>query len=82
VQVALETHQVPLLTVSGGVAINGFLRERFAVEGKRAGVKVKFPQRKHCLDNAEMMAFLLKLTVDAWIEAEPFDAKSNWLPGS
>ncbi|MDQ3024375.1 MAG: tRNA (adenosine(37)-N6)-threonylcarbamoyltransferase complex transferase subunit TsaD [bacterium] len=82
VQAALERHPVGLVTVSGGVAINGFLRERFAAEGRRAGVDLRFPARQHCLDNAEMMAFLLKLSVEAGIEPQSFDAKSNWLPGS
>jgi N6-L-threonylcarbamoyladenine synthase len=80
VEAALGMYGVGLLTVSGGVAINGFLRERFAAEGSRLGVDVRFPARKHCLDNAEMMAFLLKLTVEQGIAPEAFDAKSNWLP--
>jgi N6-L-threonylcarbamoyladenine synthase len=82
VEAALQLHPVEMITVSGGVAINGFLRERFAVEGRRKGVEVRFPARMHCLDNAEMMAFLLKLRVEAGIEPQPFDARSNWLPGS
>jgi N6-L-threonylcarbamoyladenine synthase len=81
VERAIELCGVELLTVSGGVAINGFLRERFAQLGGSRGIEVRFPARKHCLDNAEMMAFLLKLTVEAGLPPRPFDAASNWLPG-
>ena len=46
------------------------------------GVQVRFPAKQHCLDNAEMIAFLLKLSVEAGLKAERFDARSNWLPGT
>jgi N6-L-threonylcarbamoyladenine synthase len=79
---ALAEHPVDLVTVSGGVAINGFIRCRLQRELDAAGLQAAFPQRRHCLDNAEMMAWLLKLTVDEGLPPEPFDARSNWLPGS
>ena len=79
---ALEQTGHGLVTVSGGVAINGFLRARFAVEARDAGARVLFPLPRHCLDNAVMMAWLLKLYVDAGIGSEPFDMKSNWTPGT
>lgn len=81
VKAALALHNVSLLTVSGGVAINGFIRGKFRSEAQRRGIEVRFPAPRHCLDNAEMMAWLLKLTLDAGLEPQPFDADSNWNPG-
>lgn len=81
VEAALELNKVNLLTVSGGVAINGFIRGKFQHEARRVGIAVCFPDKRHCLDNAEMMAWLLKLSVDAGLAPEDFDADSNWNPG-
>ena len=78
---AVEEHGVELVTVSGGVAINGFIRDRFQVEANRMGIGMKFPGPAQCLDNADMMAWLLNLTVAAGIPPAPFDADSNWNPG-
>jgi N6-L-threonylcarbamoyladenine synthase len=78
---ALVRYPVELVTVSGGVAINNFIRGKFEHEARRAGIAVRFPSKRHCLDNAEMMAWLLKLMVDAGYEPEAFDAESNWNPG-
>ena len=44
--------------VSGGVACNRRLRERFAQEGQRAGVRSIFPSPAYCTDNAVMIAGL------------------------
>jgi len=78
---AVEEHNIDLVTVSGGVAINGFIRERFTAEANRKGNAVRFPAPVHCLDNADMMAWLLRLNVEAGIDPAPFDADSNWNPG-
>ena len=79
---AVEEHRVELVTVSGGVAINGFIRDRFQAEAQRMGIEVKFPAPAQCMDNADMMAWLLNLTVDACIPPATFDADSNWNPGA
>lgn len=81
VQAALGQYPVSLLTVSGGVAINGILRGKFLHEAQRSGIEVRFPAKRHCLDNAEMMAWLLKLSLDAGLKPQTFDADSNWNPG-
>jgi N6-L-threonylcarbamoyladenine synthase len=81
VKAALAQYHVSLITVSGGVAINSFIRGKFIAEAQRAGVAVQFPAKRHCLDNAEMMAWLLKLTVAAQAGQHKFDADSNWNPG-
>lgn len=80
-KLAVKDHKVKLLTISGGVAINGFIREAFASRAARLGVELRSPQPRHCLDNAEMMAWLLKLKLEAGIAAQSFDARSNWVPG-
>ena len=81
VAAALAEYPVKLVTVSGGVAVNGFIRARFRAEAARMGIEVRFPALEHCLDNAEMMAHLLMLTVAEGFEPEPFDAESNLNPG-
>jgi len=81
VAAALGQHSLELVTLSGGVAVNGFIRAKFAAEAARLGVGLRFPQPRHCLDNAEMLAWLLRLYVMAGLEPEPFDADSNWNPG-
>jgi N6-L-threonylcarbamoyladenine synthase len=78
---ALKQTGYGLLTVSGGVAINGFLRARFAAEASAVGVRLLVPEPRYCLDNAAMMAWLLKLLVDAGVTPEPFDMHSSWTPG-
>ena len=78
---AVRRTGVDVVTVSGGVAINGFIRNRFRRDCQAAGFSVFFPQPRHCLDNAEMMAWLLKLAVEEGIEPEAFDIDSNWNPG-
>ncbi|MCC7478873.1 tRNA (adenosine(37)-N6)-threonylcarbamoyltransferase complex transferase subunit TsaD [bacterium] len=81
VEQALKEHDCALLSVSGGVAINGFLRQRFAGLCDRRGIRLALPAPQHCLDNAEMLAFLLKLYVDAGLPPAGFDSQSNWNPG-
>lgn len=78
---AVEEHQVSLITASGGVAINGFIRAAFADRAAKLGVNLRVPHPRHCLDNAEMMAWLLKLKLEAGIPPVEFDARSNWVPG-
>ncbi len=78
---SVEEHAVQLITLSGGVAINGFIRTAFARRAAGLGVQLAVPQPRHCLDNAEMMAWLLRLKLEAGIAPLPFDARSNWVPG-
>jgi len=80
-EAALAQHPVKLITVSGGVAINGLLRRRLGYHAQRRGVALRFAAPQFCLDNADMMAWLLKLTVDGGLPPAPFDADSNANPG-
>jgi len=53
---ASEQFAVRSVLVSGGVAANRELRERFEDEGKRRGSEVFFPSRPLSTDNAAMIA--------------------------
>jgi N6-L-threonylcarbamoyladenine synthase len=80
-EAAIAELGLELLTVSGGVAVNGIIRDYFTNNAHILGINLCFPSPRHCLDNAEMMAWLTRLTVDAGIVPTPFDADSNWNPG-
>jgi N6-L-threonylcarbamoyladenine synthase len=56
VKLAVKNTGVSKITVSGGVAANGSLRETLAGEGARRGWEVYLPPREYCTDNAEMIA--------------------------
>jgi N6-L-threonylcarbamoyladenine synthase len=49
-------HRVEAVLVSGGVAANSYLRERFDLLGKHMGVRVVFPSVALSTDNAAMVA--------------------------
>jgi N6-L-threonylcarbamoyladenine synthase len=53
---AAEECNVRTLFVTGGVAANSELRERFTQEAAKAGLPVYFPSRKLSTDNAAMIA--------------------------
>jgi N6-L-threonylcarbamoyladenine synthase len=53
---AAEAYDVRTLFVTGGVAANNELRQRFEEDGARAGLKVMFPSRPLSTDNAAMIA--------------------------
>lgn len=55
VEGALETG-VRVVTTGGGVAANGYLREHLAAACAEAGLRLVLPVRKHCTDNAAMIA--------------------------
>ena len=55
---AAEMFGVRTVLVSGGVARNGRLREKFAKFGKETGINIFFPSPLLCTDNAAMIAGL------------------------
>ena len=56
---AAEIHKVKSIVVGGGVAANSRLREKFVELAKfSAGIKVYFPKREYCMDNAAMVGVL------------------------
>ncbi len=54
-QVARE-EGVPRVVLSGGVAANSRLRAHMAQEGRKMGISVHLPEKKHCTDNGAMIA--------------------------
>ncbi len=55
VEGALERH-VETVTAGGGVVANGYLREKLQEACGRAHLKLVLPAKKHCTDNAAMIA--------------------------
>ena len=53
---AAQEREARTLFVTGGVAANSELRERFTLEAAKAGLPVYFPSRKLSTDNAAMIA--------------------------
>ncbi|QJA05578.1 tRNA (adenosine(37)-N6)-threonylcarbamoyltransferase complex transferase subunit TsaD [Thermosulfurimonas marina] len=53
---ALKALGLSTLVVSGGVAANRRLRQKFLEMGKEEGVRVLFPSPEYCTDNAAMVA--------------------------
>lgn len=47
---------VDVVTVGGGVAANGYLREHLQKACERAGLRLVLPPRRYCTDNAVMIA--------------------------
>jgi N6-L-threonylcarbamoyladenine synthase len=60
---AAQTHDVDLVTVSGGVSCNGELRRQLAEACRQEGLDFKTAEPSLCTDNAAMIAFaaLLRL---------------------
>jgi N6-L-threonylcarbamoyladenine synthase len=73
---AAQERGVRTLFVTGGVAANSELRERFERAAAQAGLAVYFPSRKLSTDNAAMIAaaaypkFLAREFADAEFSAE------------
>ncbi|MFQ6040571.1 MAG: tRNA (adenosine(37)-N6)-threonylcarbamoyltransferase complex transferase subunit TsaD [Candidatus Poribacteria bacterium] len=53
---AAESKNVPAITLTGGVAANSELRQAMAEAGEQRNIKVYFPSRVLCTDNAAMIA--------------------------
>lgn len=62
---AARLHESRVITVGGGVAANGRLRERFNEAAEQEGRRVYFPPLRLCLDNAVMIAGLGYHLLDA-----------------
>ncbi|MDD5347040.1 MAG: tRNA (adenosine(37)-N6)-threonylcarbamoyltransferase complex transferase subunit TsaD [Candidatus Omnitrophica bacterium] len=55
---AAAARKTDTIVVGGGVAANETLRRRFMEQAKVAAMRVLFPRREHCMDNAAMVAGL------------------------
>lgn len=51
-----KAKNVTTVTAGGGVVANGYLREKLTAACKEAGFKLVLPTKKHCTDNAAMIA--------------------------
>ena len=47
---------VDTVTAGGGVVANGYLREKLAAACQKAGLRLVLPTKRHCTDNAAMIA--------------------------
>lgn len=54
-EAALE-YGVPTVTAGGGVIANGYLREALAAACLERGLRLVLPEKRHCTDNAAMIA--------------------------
>ena len=55
---ALADKKISRLVVTGGVASNNALREKFQNEGAKSGIAVYFPRKILCTDNAAMIGYV------------------------
>lgn len=75
-------HDVPTVTVGGGVAANGRLRELVAHHAGDAGLVAAFPDRALCTDNAAMIGAAAQFTEPiAWPDYLAEDAIATVPPG-
>lgn len=79
---AAREHGVPAVAVGGGVAANGRLREMVAERAEAAGLRVAFPDRALCTDNAAMIGAAAQFTpLVAWPDYVALDAMPTAPPG-
>jgi len=68
---------VKTIVVGGGVAANSRLRQKLSETASFSGIKVYFPEKRYCLDNAAMVGFLGEALYkrghrsDLYLTAEP-----------
>lgn len=55
VQAALK-YKLPVITLAGGVAANGYLRQKLLAAAEPHGIEVRWPSPIYCTDNAAMIA--------------------------
>lgn len=72
---AAQATGVKLMSVSGGVSINGLFREHLQSRCGAAGLEVCFPESRLAMDNAEMMAYLLSLKRERGCPPATFDVE-------
>jgi len=53
---ACDRENLDTLVISGGVAASEYLRREAGIRGEKSGVRVLFPEKRHCTDNAAMIA--------------------------
>ncbi len=77
VERAVSEYGINVISVSGGVAVNGLFRDYLSERGNERGLDFRFPAPHLAMDNAEMMAYLLWLKLSARESPVPFDVESR-----
>lgn len=80
---AAKAENLSSVSLSGGVAANGLLRERLRERSEASGWSLHFPARKYCTDNAAMIAcaggYALRANgADAYRDFLEIDADPAW----
>jgi len=76
---AVAATGVGTLVVAGGVGANRVLRARLRAWGEREGVRVVYPRREFCTDNAAMIALLGHLRLAAGAAGDlAIRARARW----
>ncbi len=80
---AARTEGLPAVSLSGGVASNGLLRERLMARAGESGWSLHLPARRYCTDNAAMIACaggfsLLREGSGAFRDFLDMDADPSW----
>jgi N6-L-threonylcarbamoyladenine synthase len=79
---AAVEHRVPTVSLGGGVAANGRLRELVTERAAAHGLQVAIPERGLCTDNAAMIGAAAQFTSSvAWPEYLGHDAIATAPPG-
>ena len=79
---AADTHGVPAVSIGGGVAANGRLRELVTEGAAERGLQLAIPDRALCTDNAAMIAAAAAFTpIIAWPDFVGEDAIATAPPG-
>ncbi len=74
---ALALTGVRVISISGGVSLNQFFRDYVTERALSKSLKVTFPKPNLCMDNAEMMAYLLILRMENNEPPQDFDIDAN-----
>lgn len=74
---AARRFSVPLITVGGGVACNGRLRDLLQARASKSGIRCLFPPGKLCTDNGAMVA---GIAYHQWRKGETSDLSLDALP--
>ncbi|MBM3665621.1 MAG: tRNA (adenosine(37)-N6)-threonylcarbamoyltransferase complex transferase subunit TsaD [Actinobacteria bacterium] len=79
---AADTHGVPAVSIGGGVAANGRLRDLVEQAASQRGLRVAIPDRALCTDNAAMIAAAAAFTpAIPWPDYVGEDAIATAPPG-